>query len=112
MVSNNTDKTMANVLSFKEYVDSKSRLVSALQEDPYQILEYAATKYVKLKVAGGEEIAIRPNYHFIVEWVHKGEKPVAINIVLTAQDVKRSIQLDEKELNSFDRWIRTNTKQV
>ena len=101
-----------NVLSFKEYVDSKSRLVSALQEDPYQILEYTATKYVKLKVADGEEIAIRPNYHFIVEWVHKGEKPVAVNIVLTAQDVKRSIQLDEKEHSSFDRWIRTNTKQV
>lgn len=103
---------MTNVLSFKEYVESKSRLVSALQEDPYQILEYTATKYVKLKVADGEEIAIRPNYHFIVEWVHHGEKPVAVNIVLTAQDVKRSIQLEEKELGAFDRWIRTNTKQV
>lgn len=103
---------MTNVLSFKEYVESKSRLMSALHEDPYQILEYTATKYVKLKVAGDEEIAIRPNYHFIVEWVHQGEKPVAVNIVLTAQDVKRSIQLEEKELGSFDRWIRTNTKQV
>lgn len=107
-----TDNNMTNTLSFSEYVASKDRLKSALHEDPYQILEYTATKYVKLKVAGGEEIAIRPNYHFIVEWVHKEEVPVAVNIVLTAQDVKRSIQLEEKELSVFDRWIRTNTKQV
>lgn len=103
---------MTNVLTFKDYVASKDRLKSALNEAPYQILEYAATKYVKLKVSGDEEIAIRPNYHFIVEWLYEDDTPRAVNIILTAQDVKRSIQLDEKELKSFDRWIKTNTKQI
>lgn len=101
---------MTNTLSFKEYVASKDRLKSALHEDPYQILEYTATKYVKLKVSGGEEIAVRPNYQFIVEWVHKEDVPTAVNIVLTTTELKRSIQLDEKELSAFSRWIKTNTK--
>lgn len=103
---------MAIVLSFKEYVQSKDRLKDALDEAPYQIVEYVTTKYVKLKTLQAEEITIRPNYRLMVEWVYNNDIPTAVNIILTSPDGTKSIQLDEKELSAFPRWVKTNTKLV
>lgn len=73
-------------ISFKEYMESKRKLLEAIKETPIASLKYSVTKYCKMRV--GEttdkryEVALKPRQTILVEWKFDDiQQPEPISII-------------------------------
>ena len=60
-------------LTFREYLDSKERLLAAITENPKQVLEYNVSKYCTLIVGEKDNkhyIPLKPKQTIFVEWLY------------------------------------------
>jgi len=76
-----------NKISFKEYVDSKKKLLEAVKETPIASLTYAVKKYCKIRVGESKEdrkeIALKPRQRIIVEWRYDDiNEPEPVSMIL------------------------------
>ena len=74
-------------ISFKDYVNSKKKLLEAVKETPIASLTYAVKKYCKIRVGESrndrKEIALKPRQKIIVEWRYDDiNEPEPVSIVL------------------------------
>jgi hypothetical protein len=106
-------------LSFKEYYDSKQKLLSACESIPRIRSEYRITKYCKfpffesLSSENREYIAFKPKDRIEVLWEKVDEYdayPVAKRITLITEGRKEVFPIwNNKKMHS---WIDTNTNEM
>ena len=98
-------------LSFQEYVQSKKRLKAALNETPFQICNYEATRYVKFETSTAS-VPIRPKNRFIVEWSHpKDGEPICERVILITTEGSQ-VLLPVVEGAKLLKWFDVNTKLI
>lgn len=83
-------------LTFKEYVESKNKLLLAGEECPRITLEYEITKYCKIPVTESPDdetklqVSLKPKDTIEVLWEHNDPSyPTPRNIVLTSEGNKK-----------------------
>jgi hypothetical protein len=105
-------------LSFKEYLESKQKLLSALKETPVQTITYEVNKYCKLVVGekdAKEYIALKPSQKIIVEWRYDSVYDPPIPVSLCFENVKTVDS--ENHFNTFwtgirlKNWLSKNTSE-
>lgn len=74
-------------ISFKEYVESKRKLLEAVKETPIASLTYSVKKYCKIRVGESkedrQEIALKPKYKMIVEWRYDDiNEPEPVSVII------------------------------
>jgi len=72
-------------LTFKQYLDSKDKLLEAIEESPIYTATYTVSKYCKLPVGETkdlkEHIHLKPKQRIIVEWNYEDpDAPQALTI--------------------------------
>ena len=84
---------MAKKITFKEYVESKDKLIEALDKTPHRTAEYTVRKYCKLVVGESKEekqyVPLKPKHKLFVEWFYEDrENPTPNKIKIDgAKDV-------------------------
>jgi len=73
-------------LTFKEYIQSKTKLYEAIEKTPQRVALYTLRKYCKLPVNESEEnkkhISLKPKQKLSVSWLYEdidNPKPICIN---------------------------------
>lgn len=106
-------------LSFKEYLDSKQKLLAALQETPVQTITYDVTKYCKLVVGekdNKEYVNLKPSQKIIVEWRYDSVFEPPIPVSLRFEDVKNIDS--ENQFSTFwhgvrlKNWLSKNATEI
>lgn len=74
-------------LTFKEYLDSKAKLLEAIQETPVVSSTYVVKKYCKIRLGESketrQEVALKPKQRIIVEWRYDDiENPEPESVIL------------------------------
>jgi len=107
-----------NLLTFKQYLESKEKLHEAVKKTPHQTTEYLVSKYCKLIVGESkeekEQINLKPSHTIIVEWLYNDiDNPTPLKI--TFEGVCSNI--DSEEYNSYwqpqklQKWLSRNTRE-
>lgn len=100
-------------ITFKQYLESKKKLVEAIKRSPIQRQHYEITKYCKLAVLENVEddikitLLLKPKQELIIEWMYEtidNPKPVSIRVL----DNKNPI-ISEKEF--FTNWKNEKVKE-
>lgn len=105
-------------LTFREYVESKTQLLKAVENCPERIAVYDVKKYCKLPVGETKEekqdISLKPKQQIIVKWKYLNETPDPISI-----KVERVKEIcSDEDFSTFwksDRlikWLNRNTSEV
>jgi len=108
---------MGHKLTFKEYVESKTTLLAAIDKTPQCVVEYNVSKYCKLVVGESmnnkEHIGLKPNQKVLVEWKYEDvDNPTIVNISFSKVDKVDPSQ----QYNSYwgtarlQRWLLSNTQ--
>ena len=76
---------MTRKLTFKEYVESKDQLRSALNSVPQRVAEYEVRTYCKLPVGETKQdkqhVSLKPKHKIIVEWLYEdADNPTPLNL--------------------------------
>lgn len=76
---------MGNKLTFKQYLDSKAKLLEAIQNTPQQVSKYQVYKYCKLVVGESKDekeyIPLKPKQTVLVEWMYDDvDDPSVVNV--------------------------------
>ena len=105
-------------LSFKEYLDSKKRLLEVINVTPIQRSTYEISKYCKLVLHEDEvkqTVLLKPGHQLVVEWRYDHlDDPTPISIII--EDVKKSQMPTDVEYSThwtgkkLQSWILKNTK--
>lgn len=104
------------ILTFKEYLDSKKRLVEAIQTCPIQYSHYEVTKYCKLVIMHEmvkQTILLKPKQTVMVEWKYEDiTNPTPLSITIT--DNRLTETASTKYNTSWkgvklSGWLRKNT---
>ena len=105
-------------LTFKQYLDSKSKLLEAIEESPIYTATYTVSKYCKLPVGESkdlkEHIQLKPKQQIIVEWDYGNpDAPEALSVRFNnVVDID-----DEKEYNPLwiserlEKWLTKNARK-
>ena len=107
-----------NKLTFRQYLDSKEQLLSAIANTPVSILEYEVRKYCSLPIGENEEekviVGLKPKHKIVVEWCYDNlTNPTPTSIQF---DGPQDIVEDEK-YNTFwtgtklQKWLTRHTKK-
>lgn len=106
-------------LSFREYLDSKKKLLEAITVSPIQRSSYDVNKYCKLVVVmDGEKqtILLKPLQQVIVEWKYDNiDNPTPLSI--RVEDIKAPI-LEEVVYTTnwkgtkLTEWLNKNTRPI
>lgn len=72
-------------LTFKQYLDSKSKLLEAIKESPIYTAKYTVSKYCRLPVGETKDlkeyVQLKPKQHIIVEWNYENpDAPQALSV--------------------------------
>ncbi len=104
-------------ITFKEYLDSKDKLLSALKESPVRIATYTIKKYCKIPVGESKNekqyVALKPKNNVIVEWKYDDvDAPLPLSIqfdnVKNVSDEKHNTFWTSERLQ---KWLIRNTKE-
>jgi len=104
-------------LSFKEYLDSKQKLLLALKETPVQTITYSVKKYCTLIVGEKDDkqyVSLKPSQQLVVEWRYNNvyAPPIPVNIQL-----KESKAAEQSNYCTFwagtrlQKWLRKNAEE-
>ena len=109
---------MATKLTFKEYIESKTKLLEAVSNTPKQTSTYTVKKYCKLVVGESKQdkeyVNLKPNQQIVVEWEYEDvDCPSIVGIMFECVD-------DVDPSNTYDcywggerlqKWLDRNTKK-
>lgn len=102
---------MSNMhLTFKEYLNSKDKLISSLNKKPETVNEYTITKYCKISL--GESIkdktviSLKPNDIIKVKWLHESVEYKRCSSIKIENEKYISYWKPKKIHN----WLEKNTK--
>lgn len=110
---------MATKLTFKQYIESKTKLLEAAKKSvPQHTAKYCVNKYCKLVVGESklekEYINLKPQHTVLVEWLYDDkENPTLIGIKFEGVN---DVDPDD-EFTSYwggerlKRWLERNTKE-
>ena len=106
-------------LTFKEYYDSKQRLIEALNEPAIVESTYAIRKYCKLPLGESKDdkttVSLKPSHRLIVEWEYQENKPLTLNAVyfdnIDGYDNQQPQKLMWSE-SKFKKWLNGNTREI
>lgn len=103
-------------LSFKEYLESKDKLLKSLENEPHYSSTYSITRYCRLSIerdSKKELINLKPGHKLIIEWHRKSEEllPEAMNILFEnvrgLEPLKKYKSLNHKP--SLIKWLSRNS---
>lgn len=105
-------------LTFKEYLESKEKLLQAITENPKQSLEYTVTKYCTLIVGEKENkqyVGLKPKQTIVVEWLYKDVYSIPEPISIAFKDVK-TIQENTQFAavwvgDRLQKWLQKNAEE-
>ena len=74
-------------LTFKDYLDSKERLLLAIQETPIASTQYVVKRYCKIRIGESrtarQEVALKPKQKITVEWRYDDiDNPEPVSVIL------------------------------
>ena len=99
-------------ITFKEYVDSKKKLLEAVKETPIASLTYVVKRYCKIRIGESkeerQEVALKPRQRIIVEWRYDDiNEPEPVSIIFD------DIGPEENDLywngHKLSSWLSKNT---
>lgn len=97
-------------LSFKEYLDSKDKLLQAIQETPVQTIRYDIKKYCRLPIGEKEDkqyVPLKPKQIIIIEWrydsVFNDPTPVGVRFEMLKEFT------EDEQFNTY--WSGTRLKK-
>lgn len=107
-------------LTFKEYLDSKARLVEALKETPVQQIEYGVRKYCKIPLGESKEkreyVSLKPKQIMIVEWHYQDiDNPTPMKIWFRDRNSETE---NEQVFETFwigeklKKWLSRNAREI
>jgi hypothetical protein len=106
-------------LTFKEYLESKHRLLEAIKSSPVQQATYDVNKYCKLVVQDVDEkitILLKPSQQIVVEWKYEdlaNPLPVGLKIEDKKNPFTESVVYTTKWKGSKLReWLNKNTSEL
>jgi len=110
---------MVGKLTFKEYVNTKDQLRSAVDNVPQRVAEYEVRKYCTLPVgesrSSREQVSLRPKHKIIVEWLYEDvDNPTPLNLrfegptELDPLDERSALWTGERLL----KWLLRNTHET
>lgn len=104
-------------LTFKEYMESKQQLISAIESCPERTAVYKIRKYCKLPIGEGKEdnqsVVLKPKQKLIVKWKYFKETPDATSIQVAdpgnplAEDEVKTFWKSERLI----KWLSRNTNE-
>lgn len=105
-------------LSFKQYLESKTQLVEAVNSIPKTTKVYNVKKYCSLPIGEREEekkiIPLKPNQKIIVEWIYNDiDNPEVLNVKFNT-----ATELDDEPQEIFwpskklQKWLMRYTTQT
>lgn len=97
--------------TFKQFIDSKSQLLEAMNDIPISLIEYNVSTYCHLSALkdNKEKINLRPRYKLIVEWQYLDlydPTPLSIKVVSPILNETYKSYLSGVKLT---RWLAKNT---
>lgn len=105
-------------ISFKEYIESKTDLLDAINNVPQKKVTYEVTKYCQLPIGESKEeselIKLKPNQKITINWIQPKTSRFPMLTYLMFED---SMTLDDRYKcplieNKLAKWLLTNTKQI
>lgn len=107
-----------DTLTFKEYLNSKTRLVEALKETPIQQVRYDVRKYCKIPLGESKEareyVSLKPKQVMIVEWHYEDiDNPTPMKISFerpdgSSNEIFETFWAGEK----LRKWLTRNTREI
>jgi len=106
-------------LTFKQYLNSKTKLLEAIEESPIYTATYTVSKYCKLPVGESKDlkeyIHLKPKHQIVVEWDYGNpDDPQALTIKFD-----KVVDLDrEKAYNPLwiserlEKWLTKNARKT
>lgn len=112
-------KNIMKTAGLKQFIDSKTQLLEALQRDPIHRATYEVTKYCKVPVGESKEskqyIPLKPKQRIIIEWKYNNDDlesiphPLSIEFeFMNENSIHQTFQSGEK----LRKWIYTNAHEV
>jgi len=107
-------------LTFKQYLESKERLLEQLKKSPIRVATYNVKRYCRIPVGelkeAKEYIPLKPKQRVVVEWKYEDINSIPHPISLTFKDVKEVNP--ERKYQVFwtgerlSKWIDKNAREV
>ena len=106
---------MSGKLSFKDYLDSKETLRSAIKETPKTKIEYEVKKYCTFPIGESEErqaIKLKPHNRVFIEWLCEDrKKPKAVKVTFEGTDDDSADDVPTWKEPKLLKWLLNNTEQ-
>ena len=106
---------MSGKLSFKEYLESKEALRSAVKEIPRTQIEYEVKKYCSFPIGEATErqqIKLKPSNRLFISWLCEDRNdPTAIKVEFEGTDVDDTTEKPTWNNKKLLKWLLNNTKQ-
>jgi len=97
-----------NEPSFKQYLESKKKLIEALGDTPRNTVNYNVKKYCRLRLVESGIAMCRPSTKISVKWLYEDvNNPSVVRVKVDGKEVKSS--LNSKKLT---RWLVRNTEEM
>jgi hypothetical protein len=105
-------------LSFKQYLESKEKLLEAIKNTPVRTVEYTVKKYCKFGIGEDKEsrdfISLKPKQTLVVEWKYTNiDNPTPIAVLFEDVDGVDCITKFKPFLSGdkLKKWLSKNTIQ-
>ena len=109
---------MQQKITFKEYLDSKEKLLKAVTESPIRVATYTVKKYCKIPLGESKEekeyVALKPKHCIVVEWKYSNpERPEPLSVRF--KNIKNILEDDEFSTywssEKLQQWLKRNAKE-
>ena len=108
----------SEVLTFKQYLETKEKLREAIKSTPQRTAEYIVRKYSKLPIGESKEfkqfVAVKPKHRIIVEWLYNDiDNPTPLNIRFEGVDNIESVvdYATPWSGSKLVKWLTRNTRE-
>lgn len=106
---------MSRKLSFKEYLESKETLRSAVKETPKTQIEYEVNKYCSFPIGESENkksIKLKPSNKMFISWLCEDRvNPKALKVEFEGTDEDEIVDKPSWNDAKLLKWLIKNTKQ-
>ena len=96
---------MSGKISFKEYLESKEALRSAVQEVPKTQIEYEVKKYCTFPIGESNDrqaIKLKPSNRLFISWLCEDrENPTAVKVEFEGTDVDETTENHHGTIRSY-----------
>lgn len=105
-------------VTFKQYLESKSQLLKAIENTPTAIVEYEVCKYCSLTIGESDDdkslVGLKPKNKILIEWRYDNiDEPTPVSIKFIGS---KDVDLDEQfntfwSGNKLQKWLSRHAKE-